>query len=273
MFTGLIEEVGKVKRIVRGRDSARLCVLANRVLEDVRVGDSIAVNGVCLTVTELDASGTRGAQVTHGTFCADVMHETLRRSSLGRLRAGDAVNLERAMSANGRFGGHIVSGHIDGTGKIVRILQDDIAIRYVTKATPDIMRYIVEKGSVAIDGISLTVAGANVGVAFGAGASVSAGVGGAMLGANVGRSAGAVSYTETGAASRLNSNTFEVSVIPHTQRNTNLCSRIVGDIVNIECDIIGKYVEKMMFAGGDASNICSQNEAPLTKEYLSECGF
>ena len=310
MFTGLIEETGEVKRIVRAKDSARLCVSASRVLEDAHEGDSIAVNGVCLTVTELDAGarganlravGERGrnasdtgvasgmnAQVTGrrgrnadtratrgsrntravcGTFCVDVMHETLRRSSLAQLRAGDAVNLERAMSANGRFGGHIVSGHIDGTGTIVRIMKDDIAIRYVIKTAGDIMRYIVEKGSVAIDGISLTVSG-------------------------------------------VGCDTFEVSVIPHTQKNTNLCSRSVGDIVNIECDIIGKYVEKMMLAGGDVPNVCSfnecfgsqlqtsvdaprqnnvlnrrfvhgatlaqtlsQDEAPLTKEYLTECGF
>lgn len=148
MFTGIIEEVGKVQGIRKGRDSAAVLIGARMILEGIRLGDSIAVNGVCLTVTSFSQNG----------FTADVMHETLNRSSLGSLRAGSPVNLERAMPANGRFGGHIVSGHIDGTGTISAITKDDNAVWYTVKTAPHILRYIIEKGSVAIDGVSLTVA-------------------------------------------------------------------------------------------------------------------
>lgn len=148
MFTGIIEEVGKVQGIRRGRNSAAVSIGAGMILEGIRLGDSIAGNGVCLTVTSFSQSG----------FTADVMHETLNRSSLGSLRAGSPVNLERAMPANGRFGGHIVSGHIDGTGTISAIAKDDNAVWYTVKAGPHILRYIIEKGSVAVDGVSLTVA-------------------------------------------------------------------------------------------------------------------
>lgn len=148
MFTGIIEEVGKVQSIRKGRDSAAVSIGARMILEGIRLGDSIAVNGICLTVTSFSQSG----------FTADVMHETLNRSSLGSLRAGSPVNLERAMPANGRFGGHIVSGHIDGTGTISAIAKDDNAVWYTVKTGPPILRYIIEKGSVALDGVSLTVA-------------------------------------------------------------------------------------------------------------------
>lgn len=148
MFTGIIEEIGKVQSIRKGRDSAAVSIGAKMILEGIRLGDSIAVNGVCLTITSFSQSG----------FTADVMHETLNRSSLGSLRAGSPVNLERAMPANGRFGGHIVSGHIDGAGTISAITKDDNAVWYTVKTGPPILRYIIEKGSVAIDGVSLTVA-------------------------------------------------------------------------------------------------------------------
>lgn len=148
MFTGIIEELGTINSISKNPASAVLTINASTVLEDVHMGDSIAVNGVCLTVTSF----------TDTSFTADVMHETLIRSSLGALRPGSKVNLERAMSADGRFGGHIVSGHIDGTGRITDIKKDDNAVWYTISAPPDILRYIVEKGSIAIDGISLTVA-------------------------------------------------------------------------------------------------------------------
>ncbi len=225
MFTGLIEEVGNVKQIVRGKQSVRLCISARNLLNDVRVGDSIAVNGVCLTVTDLAIASNElnentsntdlnaknpAAHNAGGVFFADVMHETCNRSSLGCLHTGDVVNLERAMCANGRFGGHIVSGHIDTTGKIVRIYQDDISFRYVVNMPHDYMRYIVEKGSVAIDGISLTV----VSKAYDA---------------------------------------FEVSIIPHTQKHTNLHTKPVGSVVNVECDVLGKYVESMMFSQGNGT--------------------
>ena len=148
MFTGIIEEVGTVRSLTRSGSSSFIEIQAKKVLEDVHVGDSIAVNGVCLTVTHFGG----------GVFRADVMNETLSRSSLGSLSSGSCVNLERAMSANGRFGGHIVSGHIDGTGTVTEIKNDGIAVWYTIGTAPEILRYIVEKGSIAVDGISLTVA-------------------------------------------------------------------------------------------------------------------
>ena len=148
MFTGIIEEIGTVRRIEHGAKGARLTIQAKTVLEDTRIGDSIATNGVCLTVVSM----------TGDSFSADVMAESLRRSSLGTLQGGSPVNLERAMAANGRFGGHIVSGHIDGTGTIASQKREDNAVWVKIKTPAPLLRYIVEKGSIAIDGISLTVA-------------------------------------------------------------------------------------------------------------------
>lgn len=193
MFTGIIEEVGSVISIRRSAASSFIRLSAEKVLSGTKLGDSIAVNGVCLTVTELDDT----------SFQADVMSETLSRSSLGSLSNGSPVNLERAMAADGRFGGHIVSGHIDGTGTITNIRNDGIAVWYTISAKPEIMRYIVEKGSIAVDGISLTVA-------------------------------------------RVTDSSFSVSVIPHTAAETILGSRKKGDIVNLENDIIAKYIEKLI---------------------------
>ena len=146
MFTGIVEEVGTIKNIKRGQHSAVLTIQAKTVLEETRIGDSIAVNGICLTVTRLFPDG----------FSADVMHETLNRSSLAGFTAGSVVNLERAMPANGRFGGHIVAGHVDGVGHIANIRRDDTAVWYTVHAGPEILRYVVEKGSIAIDGISVS---------------------------------------------------------------------------------------------------------------------
>ena len=148
MFTGIIEEIGTVRSIRKGSVSASIEIGCSEILEDVKIGDSIAVNGVCLTATALTGSG----------FTADVMHETLNRSSLGALKAGSHVNLERAMAAGGRFGGHIVSGHIDGTGTIRKLERDENAVWYTIGCSSGLLRYIIEKGSIAIDGISLTVA-------------------------------------------------------------------------------------------------------------------
>ena len=148
MFTGIIEEIGTVRRIEHGAKGARLTIQAKTVLEDTRIGDSIATNGVCLTVVSM----------TDDSFSADVMAESLRRSSLGTLQGGSLVNLERAMAANGRFGGHIVSGHIDGTGTIASQKREDNAVWVKIKTPAPLLRYIVEKGSIAIDGVSLTVA-------------------------------------------------------------------------------------------------------------------
>lgn len=216
MFTGIIEETGTVRTVRRGAVTSFIEVEAEKIFSDLHIGDSVAVNGVCLTVTEMGG----------GTFRADVMNETLKRSSLGSLSSGSRVNLERAMAADGRFGGHIVSGHIDGTGTIADIKRDGIAIWYTVAATPEIMRYIVEKGSIAIDGISLTVAG------------------------------------------RTDSS-FSVSVIPHTAEQTILSQKKNGDIVNLENDIIGKYVERLI-GTKDASDGA---ESKITAQFLARHGF
>ena len=210
MFTGIIEEIRKISNIKRGARSAILSIQASKVLEDAHLGDSIAVNGVCLTVTTLNGD----------VFTADVMNETLSRSSLGSLRAGSPVNLERAMAAGGRFGGHIVSGHIDGTGRIASVTRDDNAVWFRIMADKKLLRYIVEKGSIAIDGISLTVA-------------------------------------------KTDSESFSVSIIPHTIGQTILGTRKVGDTVNLENDIIGKYVEKLM----------QNDESGVTLDLLAKNGF
>lgn len=211
MFTGIIEEVGTIRSI---RTAANACVLtidAAKVLEDVHIGDSIAVNGTCLTVCSFG----------QGSFSADVMPETMRRTNLGTLHSGSPVNLERAMAADGRFGGHIVSGHIDGTGQLVSYRREDNAVWVTVAAKPDILRYIVEKGSIAIDGISLTVA-------------------------------------------RVTSSDFAVSIIPHTGTETTLLHKKPGDLLNLECDIIAKYVEKL--CGG-------QRSGGITEDFLARHGF
>lgn len=208
MFTGIIEEIGTV-RDLDGRSFLK--IQAEKILSDIHIGDSIAVNGVCLTVT--DFSGN--------SFRADVMNETFERSSLGSLRRDSKVNLERAMIANGRFGGHIVSGHIDGTGIIKNIKNDGIAVWYKISASPEIMRYIAEKGSVAVDGISLTVA-------------------------------------------KVESDNFSVSIIPHTSQQTILSLKRLGDTVNLENDIIAKYVEKFLTSG---------RESVIDMNFLAERGF
>ena len=151
MFTGIVEEVGRVSSIKNSTNSAILTIEAEKVLEESKIGDSISVNGVCLTVTDISSK----------SFSADIMHESLKRSSLGELKKGSRVNLERALKLSTRLGGHIVSGHIDGVGKIKSIKKDDNAVWYCIEAKEKILKYIIEKGSVAIDGISLTVAEEN----------------------------------------------------------------------------------------------------------------
>ncbi len=149
MFTGIVEELGVIRNLDIQGKSGKICIGCREVLQGTKVGDSIAVNGICLTVTDMDSE----------TFAADVMAETVRRSSLSGMHAGDKVNLERAMVANGRFGGHIVSGHIDGVGVVKDIRQEENAVWFTIGAPAGILRYVIEKGSIAIDGISLTVAG------------------------------------------------------------------------------------------------------------------
>lgn len=209
MFTGIVEETGIVRNIRKGAKSAVLTIEGKKIFDDLKPGDSVATNGVCLTVTDNK----------NYSFTADVMNATLLRSSLGGLTAGTRVNLERALAVNGRFGGHIVTGHIDGTGKINSIKNDDIAVWYTVKTTPGIMSYIIEKGSITIDGISLTIA-------------------------------------------EVMQDGFLVSVIPHTAKETILSDKKVGSIVNLENDIVGKYIKKF-----------TQNNGSITETFLYENGF
>ena len=200
-------------------ESGVLAVKAKKVLERTKIGDSIAVNGVCLTVTSLQPDG----------FTADVMAETVRRSSLGSCKAGSQVNLERAMAADGRFGGHIVSGHIDGTGVIRSLIREENAIWVSIGTSPQILHLIVEKGSICIDGISLTVA-------------------------------------------KVDEEGFQVSVIPHTGEETTLLEKVPGDPVNLETDVVGKYIEKLL-RPEEPKPRTTTNESTLTKEMLLRCGF
>ena len=216
MFTGIIEEIGWVESVAKGAKSSRLRVKAGVVLEGTRTGDSICTSGVCLTVTKLGES----------FFEADVMAETMRRSNLGNLTASGRVNLERAMRFDSRFGGHFVSGHIDGTGTIQSMLKEDNAVWLTVSADDALLRYIVEKGSITIDGVSLTVA-------------------------------------------HVNQRGFKVSIIPHTGKETTLLSRKIGDTVNLECDIIGKYVEKLISPVGGQS----ENKDMISESFLKQNGF
>lgn len=210
MFTGIIEEVGVISKI----KSNSLVIKAVKVLEGTKLGDSIAVNGVCLTVVHLG----------NDEFEADVMPETKRCSNLSDVKPGDRVNLERAMAADGRFGGHIVSGHIDGEGSILEIKEEDNAFWYAVSAKKEILKYVVRKGSVTIDGISLTVA-------------------------------------------KVEKDCFYVSIIPHTRKETNLGNKKTGDSVNIECDMVGKYIEHFI------SFQDSKKESSMNEEFLKKYGY
>lgn len=224
MFTGIIEEIGSVANVEPSGNGAgaRIKIRAQKILQGTKTGDSIAVNGVCLTATSLGAD----------FFTADVMAETLRHSNLGSLMPGSPVNLERAMAADGRFGGHIVSGHIDGTGTIAETEREGNAVWVCVSAPKEILDLIVQKGSIAIDGISLTVA-------------------------------------------KLEAARFAVSVIPHTGEETTLLSKKVGDKVNLENDIVGKYVQRLLSGGslGLADNPSAGNRSAITEEFLRERGF
>ncbi|MCR8744006.1 riboflavin synthase [Romboutsia lituseburensis] len=214
MFTGIIEEIGIVKDIKKSVKSSKITIEANKILEKINLGDSISTNGVCLTASSINEN----------YFEADIMAETLRRSNLGKLKIGSKVNLERALCLECRLGGHIVSGHIDGIGEIISFIKEDNAIWVSIKTSKDLLKYIVEKGSIAIDGISLTVA-------------------------------------------YVDDYKFKVSVIPHTKSETTLLKKNVKDTVNIECDMIGKYVEKLL--GLSKKNIKSN----LNEDFLKENGF
>jgi len=206
MFTGIVEEVGTAKSL----QGARLTISATEVLKGTKLGDSIAVNGTCLTVTNIG----------HNTFSVDIMPETMRRTNLGALLPGQGVNLERSLAADGRFGGHFVQGHVDGTGKIISMVPEGEALLMEVAAPPDIMRYLVEKGYIAVDGISLTII-------------------------------------------RCDVTSFAVSLVAYTQKHTTLGGKRVGDVVNLEVDIMAKYVERMGV----------ESKSGVSLEFLGEHGF
>ena len=212
MFTGIIEEIGVVKSIVRHQNSITLTINAEKIISDIHIGDSISTNGICLTVTTFDDK----------SFTVDVMPETMMMTNFKDLKINDMVNLERALQANGRLGGHIVSGHVDGVGVIIKKYFDDKAIRMSFSTTPDILDFIIKKGSVTIDGISLTV-------------------------------------------TDLDATSFSVSIIEHTQGETTLTKKNIGDTVNIENDVVGKYVKKF---------IMSENKTKgISLDFLENNGF
>ncbi|MFZ7120891.1 MAG: riboflavin synthase [Eubacteriaceae bacterium] len=211
MFTGLIEEIGSVKNIVTGVNSAQITILARNILEDAKIGDSICTNGVCLTITHL----------TKKEFTVDVMPETMRKTNLKKLIPGSMINLERALKVSDRLGGHIVSGHIDGLGIIKECTKEDNATWITIEPNQDILKYIIDKGSIAIDGTSLTVA-------------------------------------------YINNKIFKVSIIPLTKDKTILLKKKIGDEVNLECDVLGKYVEKLL---------AFRDRKTLDINFLKENGF
>lgn len=213
MFTGIIEELGIIRKISISGHSGSITIEASKVLEGTRIGDSIAVNGICLTVTSMAGD----------SFTADIMAETVRRSSLKGAVSGDNVNLERAMAADGRFGGHIVSGHVDGTGTIIGMHREENAVWVTISTEPSIMKFIVEKGSVCLDGISLTVA-------------------------------------------KVGTTDFSVSVIPHTGEETTLLRKKTGSLINIENDVVGKYVERLL-------NFKNNESTGITMDFLKKYDF
>lgn len=215
MFTGLVDEVGIIQAIIKSTKSARITIKAKKVLEEVKLGDSISTNGVCLTVTDFSTNH----------FTVDVMAETMRRSNLKNLSSGDEVNLERALRVGDRLGGHMVSGHIDGIGVIAKYENEDNAVWITISTSPEILRYIVEKGSIAIDGVSLTVA-------------------------------------------YVDDSIFKVSIIPHTRDATTLLRKKTGDMVNLECDMVGKYIEKLIFVKEEP-----EIKKGIDLDFLSKNGF
>lgn len=215
MFTGLVAELGKVQNLVSQGDSYHLTITASKVLIGLKIGDSVAVNGVCLTVVQLDSSA----------FTADVMPETVRLTNIGRLHNGDRVNLERTLRLCDGLDGHIVSGHVEGLGVIISRQPEGIAVVVEIEASPELLKYVIKKGSIAIDGISLTV-------------------------------------------TKVTGTSFSVSLIPHTAKETTLGFKDIGDVVNLETDIIGKYVERMLNSGSKGSV-----QSDLNKNMLLENGF
>ena len=219
MFTGLVAELGTVQRLARQGNSYHLTVGAKKVLDKLKIGDSVAVNGACLTVVRMDDSG----------FTADVMPETVRLTNIGSLQPGSRVNLERTLRLCDGLDGHIVSGHVEGLGTISEQRPEGIAVVVTIATSPELLKYIIKKGSIAIDGISLTV----------------------------------TEVTDTG---------FSVSLIPHTAKETTLGLKKVGDSVNLETDILGKYVERMLTWNSSQAKQASKSDT-LNMKTLLENGF
>jgi riboflavin synthase len=220
MFTGIIEEIGTMRSISRQGQAMILGVQAKLILTDIHLGDSISVNGVCLTVIAFDTT----------SFTVDVMPETFRHTNLRKLQHGDRVNLERAMSAQGRFGGHIVQGHVDAQGRIVSRTVEENAVAFTIEPEDSaILKYIIPRGSITLDGISLTVV-------------------------------------------RVVEGTFTVSIIPHTLAQTILIDKHAGASINIECDLLGKYVERLLQFQGSTEGTASKKTG-ITQAYLVENGF
>lgn len=217
MFTGIIEEVGTLKELSIGNGFGKIEINCNKVLVETKIGDSIAVNGVCLTVNKININ----------SFVADIMGETLERTNLGTLRLGDKVNLERALKIGDTLGGHIVSGHIDGKGKILSRETKDDGTWFTISADEKILKYIILKGSITIDGVSLTVA-------------------------------------------YIDNQVFKVSIIPHTLNNTTLEHKSQGTYINLENDLIGKYIEKFMTLSKVENN---KGKSRITLDFLRESGF
>jgi riboflavin synthase len=221
MFTGLIEEIGTMKHISRQGEAMVLTIEAARILDDVHIGDSISVNGVCLTVVSYD----------HSSVKMDVMPETFRKTNLKQLQPGGKVNLERAMKADGRFGGHIVQGHVDSTGSITSRYNEHNAVVF-TIQVPDavLLRYVIPHGSITVDGISLTVVNAG-------------------------------------------SDSLTISIIPHTLSQTTLQHKQAGDTVNLEFDVLGKYVERLLASPNPEGRDDPKRKGTITANFLSENGF
>ncbi|OKP71823.1 riboflavin synthase subunit alpha [Paenibacillus helianthi] len=221
MFTGLIEEVGVLRGVTSGGEMMVLNIGASLIMDDLKIGDSVSVNGVCLTATSLGDH----------SFTVDVMPQTYRNSTLKELRSGSKMNLERAMAAGGRFGGHIVQGHVDGTGEIRSVKRDQNAVVFeIAPERKSLFKFIIPKGSITIDGISLTV-------------------------------------VDTSAS------TFTVSIIPHTLGETVLSHKRNGDRVNIECDVLGKYVDHLLNYGSRSGNAEEENSSRISHDFLAANGF
>ncbi|RMH31514.1 MAG: riboflavin synthase [Nitrospirae bacterium] len=217
MFSGIVEEMGAIKSVEKGLAGARMSILASKVLEDLAIGESISVSGICLTVIDL------GEQ----EFSVDVSSETLKKTTLEKAAPGTPVNLERAMRLNERIGGHLVTGHVDGIGMIRRREQDGNAIHITIEAQEDLLRYCVQKGSITVDGISLTI-------------------------------------------NTVSDKSFTVTIIPHTAKATTMGVKQIGDLVNLETDLVGKYVERLLQSSGQVAVA----PAPvIDREYLQRRGL